>query len=615
MLTAALRYAELGLFVLPLHTIRDGTCTCGNAACRAPGKHPLNALVAHGVKQATREESLIREWWGREPDANIGIATGRGSGVFVVDVDVRNGGDYSIESLPYKLPISWMVITGGGGWHLYLRYPQGDIDVPSRSGVLGSGVDVKGRGGYVVAPPSLHASGVRYEWEVEGSYDDVPLADAPREVLEAATAKRVSDFASGADIPQGARNEVLFQLACSMRRGAGSPASVIAAGLHAENAARCRPMLPSDEVDNIAERVAQYEAGDPLLAYPERLLAAWRRGTVGAEYELSISRYAGEQEPGNEDDDWLVRYLLPRNAASLIAGPPKAAKSLLALDLAISLALGVNGLGADDFVTMRQAKVLFLPLEDPKRTTQRRLWRMCRGRGIEPAELEGLLAVDSDLGFRFDIAQHQVMLRRAIEKLGAELVIVDSLARSFSGDENDKQALSEALLPWAEIVRTTGCSVCAIHHYRKATTDAQGNALPLGLRLRGSGDLFAFVRHVVGVERTAAHRVSAIETVGNFEYQLSEARAFRSASWIDERGAECMRLGYAGTLAEALAAGSTTLVAAVREILVQRGALGVRDLLQALRERGLEVGELHLRSVLGSDADFAQTPRRLWRLA
>ena len=175
-LAAALQHAARGWPVLPVHSVRDdGSCTCGKADCTSPGKHPA---TSKGVLDAATAEGLVQNWWGRNPAANVGIATGPGSGLFVLDVDPRHGGDDTLEALEEahgRLPATVEVITGGGGRHLYFRHPGGR----ALSKTVGPGLDVKADGGFVVAPPSLHLSGRRYEWESSSLPGMVPLVLPP----------------------------------------------------------------------------------------------------------------------------------------------------------------------------------------------------------------------------------------------------------------------------------------------------------------------------------------------------------------------------------------------------------------------------------------------------
>jgi hypothetical protein len=163
MLDTALAYAQRGWAVLPIHTMINGTCSCGKPSCSGPGKHPR---TGHGVKDATTDEATIRRWWEQHPDANIGIATGAISNLVVLDVDPRHGGHESLEQWKAQYGDDFLntvtSCTGGGGLHLLYTHPG----QPMKNWVsLAPGLDIRGDGGYIVAPPSLHGSGRRYAWK------------------------------------------------------------------------------------------------------------------------------------------------------------------------------------------------------------------------------------------------------------------------------------------------------------------------------------------------------------------------------------------------------------------------------------------------------------------
>ena len=165
MLDYALAYAARDWAVFPLHTIDGGQCTCGKDNCNAKGKHPLHS---GGFKIATTDTQTIRDWWELDEDANIGIATGRISGLLVVDIDIgsnKNGLD-SLQKLEVDfgpLPRDLVVRTGGGGFHHYLQMPAQPVS--GSVSKIGLHIDVRADGGYVVAPPSRHISGNLYTWE------------------------------------------------------------------------------------------------------------------------------------------------------------------------------------------------------------------------------------------------------------------------------------------------------------------------------------------------------------------------------------------------------------------------------------------------------------------
>jgi len=165
MVEVAVSYAKKGLAVFSL----------------APGsKVPIKGSA--GWKDATTDEKEIRQMFASCPEANIGIATGKISGIIVVDVDVKSGaqGEETLEKLLKQhgpLPKTPCCITPSGGYHYYFKYPEG-VDIPCSQGKLGPGIDIRSDGGYVVAPPSVIADKL-YVWEVTGDIDDVEACDAP----------------------------------------------------------------------------------------------------------------------------------------------------------------------------------------------------------------------------------------------------------------------------------------------------------------------------------------------------------------------------------------------------------------------------------------------------
>lgn len=163
---AAMGYAAKGWRVIPI----------------TPGKkHPgINGWQ----NAATTDLSLIDQWWTTNPDDGVGIATGPASGIFVLDVDITDNkrGDDTLEDLELTygtLPPTVECITGSGGRHIYFAYPPG-VEIRNDAGrKLGPGLDIRGTGGQVLAPPTIHPNGHPYTWETEGDPDDTDVADAP----------------------------------------------------------------------------------------------------------------------------------------------------------------------------------------------------------------------------------------------------------------------------------------------------------------------------------------------------------------------------------------------------------------------------------------------------
>jgi putative DNA primase/helicase len=232
--SAALEYAQCGWWVIPLQSVHNGVCTCRKGAeCdQKPGKHPR---TKHGFKDASAESAVIREWWRRWPDANIGIVTGKVSGRLVgLDVDPKHGGDKSLAKLEEKygkLPDTHKVRTGGGGWHLYFIVPGG-VEVRCSIGEIGDGLDVKAEGGYLVGAGSLHESGNRYE--IENSMPPVAcpawlLELMPKSSTPPAPEKEHQQHQPGTKVPIGKRRKRILHLAGKMCKSGMTPEAIIAA--------------------------------------------------------------------------------------------------------------------------------------------------------------------------------------------------------------------------------------------------------------------------------------------------------------------------------------------------------------------------------------------------
>lgn len=172
LLTAALRYADEGWPVLPLHSAPHGLCSCGKDACPSPGKHPR---TQHGVKDASSDPIVIQAWWQRWPQANIGLATGNISGRVVLDVDVKKGkpGLQSLETLIQEhgaLPHTLQAVTATEGYHYVFTCPTAQMGSPN--GVR-PGIDILANGRYFLATPSI-INGKAYQWK-----ERVPEAECP----------------------------------------------------------------------------------------------------------------------------------------------------------------------------------------------------------------------------------------------------------------------------------------------------------------------------------------------------------------------------------------------------------------------------------------------------
>jgi hypothetical protein len=258
LLRAALSYAERGWPVFPLYWPDGQRCSCGKSDCDSVAKHPL---TAHGFLDATTDPEAIREHWKTHPAANVGLRTGTDGGVLVMDIDSRHSGEESFLALQKELGVlpNGPAVKTGNGEHLYFAYP--DCGLKSRVQVKGrGGIDIRGKGGYVVAPPSQHRSGQFYHWQRKPNGKLPMLPSSWITFLAGEPAKaRIATGESTSDKPvrEGARNVRLTSLAGSMRRQGANEETILAALLKF-NSDQCEPPLPGSEVRAVAGSIAGY---------------------------------------------------------------------------------------------------------------------------------------------------------------------------------------------------------------------------------------------------------------------------------------------------------------------------------------------------------------------
>jgi hypothetical protein len=195
-LPSALAWAKHGHGVFLLHypVEHNGqiACSCGRLCGKNAAKHPIARYAPNGHLSATTDTGIIKLLFGlRVPDANLGVSTEK---LVVIDVDPRHGGDETFRALEreHEIPLTWRVLTGGGGEHILFACPDG-VEIASFTAEnmtdppLGRGIDIRARGGYVVSVPSRHISGRPYCWSVDHRPADVRLATAPAWLVEKLT--------------------------------------------------------------------------------------------------------------------------------------------------------------------------------------------------------------------------------------------------------------------------------------------------------------------------------------------------------------------------------------------------------------------------------------------
>jgi hypothetical protein len=241
MLRTALALASRGMHIFP---------------CLPRDKRPA---TAHGLLDATRDTEVIKSWWRAEPAANVAVRCGAVSGIIVIDVDGAETALTRLEAEHGALPETVETITARGR-HLWFAHPGGTV--PNSAGRIAAGIDVRGDGGYALAPPSIHPSGHAYAWSVDCANRLAPMPSwlaklaAPNGDGSATPPTDWQKLARG--VAEGARNHSLTKLTGYLLRRRVEP-FVARELIHSFNATHCTPPLPAADVERIVDSIAGRE--------------------------------------------------------------------------------------------------------------------------------------------------------------------------------------------------------------------------------------------------------------------------------------------------------------------------------------------------------------------
>ncbi|MDI9393467.1 MAG: bifunctional DNA primase/polymerase [Synergistota bacterium] len=463
-ISEALQYNRWGWVVIPLHyPLLNGKCSCSKPDCPSPGKHPLakwksvNGDLLPEYRVQTGED--IKRWWSEHPNANLGIITGQISGIVVVDIDGKEGERYIRDK---ELPSTPTVITGRGR-HLYFKAP--DFDTKNSVCILPQ-VDIRGDGGLVVAPPSIHVSGDVYKW-VEGT-KDLPLADLPpwlRQLLKPKEKQKDTISQSATEIiTEGNRNDYLTSIAGSMNRR-GMSLEAIVAGLQEENRSKCFPPLSESEVRDIAKSVSRYPSEAPYEIHKK-------------EHETDVSSFLRPGGVSERVELVSVGNLFLKGFYSVLAGQPGGGKSLLMLKLCDDLARG--GIILNGYARSDPMRTLFIEGDYPKNMMD---WRIQRMKLSVPFPAVQFVYKDEFLsdGLALDLssAKGYSNILELARMSKPDLLILDSLASLQFKDENDNSAMKTVCLSLSRLAKETGSAVVAVHHLKKVKRSER--TLPISL--------------------------------------------------------------------------------------------------------------------------------------
>lgn len=381
----------------------------------------------------------------------IGVITGP-SGLVIIDLDNETAIRAWAER--FGVPMTRVAKTPRGR-HLYYKAPLG-IHIPPGTEIL-PGVDVRGGESYAILPPS-HLDNGNYEW-----VNNAPIQALPDEVCDLVLEqkpKRKQKILSGEPFAEGTRNDHLFSMACSMRRGGFDYTSILAA-LAETNKTRCSPPVTLTELESITESAISYEEGQPSgLEFITHLRAL--QATRDADDKPVLDTYTRRLDTRHLVDadppqiDWIWDGFLAPGTLSMIHGEGGLGKSWLALKIAEQM---LQPRGGELFTqSIHPGGVIILDGENAENQIHTRIHYTTIS---ADADLAYYMVDEPILGLEEITEQY---LDHLVTTHNPRLVIIDSQRALWAGDEKEQAEAGRMLRSLARFVERHPCAYLVIHH-------------------------------------------------------------------------------------------------------------------------------------------------------
>lgn len=425
---SALNYIKQGISIVPIPLGK---------------KFPEIEWKEYQNRLATEDE--IKSWFGNQ-DKNIGIVTGKMSGITVVDVDLNKGGNSSLSELGIA---SLTTAISGHGLHLYFKYSD-DERIKTVVKML-PGIDIRSEGGIIVAPPSLHETGKRYTWQNGIPISKNRLSDFPlekfllyftKESLQRKSNKEgwITEVLN--DLTSGKRHQQFAKVIGKLNSTGWSSQDIIT--MLTPHATDCNFDLTELEkqVKSMCERYKD-QVPKPVE-------------------DKSLKFTSTEIFDNVTEVEWLVEGLIPDESLTFLVGDPKGKKSWFALETALSVAMGKKVAGR---FSTRKGTVLYIQLEDGLKRLAPRYHKLVRGYGSEPDKENFVTYVGFEL--KLSNPDYWNMLLSKCREISPTLIVIDTLARSHNANENNTQEMSLIVDKLCQLRDAIHCSVLIVHHLRK----------------------------------------------------------------------------------------------------------------------------------------------------
>ena len=549
-----------GFSLFPIHGVKeDGTCTCNNKDCGSIGKHPA---TPDGFKSASNDIERIKKLWAAREGLNVGIATGKVSGIFVVDIDSPEAEKNLYAQI--ELPDTFKVKTGRG-LHLYFKY---DPNRPVRNGAhIIEGVDIRGDGGYVAGPGSNHANGVKYEVvnpleqfadapeELYGLIENQRIITAPPKPLmftnQSWSLDQIRDHLSYIDPDMPHDDWVKIGMA-----------------LHEEN-------VPFYVFDEWSRNGVKYKNGETQAKWKSfhkgggvtygTVVALAKQGgwkskpnTVTAKpntVKETINLETGEiEEPAPlkaidiKDLDldsipprsWLFGNIATRKVVTIVGASPGVGKSIFTMQVGVC-AVANKTFGAHD-AKEPDIKTWVYNNEEGEEELRRRLKAILSYEQINQSDLAGRFFMNSGEDRSICIARKNLddggvihtpdfdALKAEVLRRGIDLLIVDPFAETHALSENSNDEIKEVMRLYRRIAIECNCAVVLVHHTRKgggsetASNEQGGNAD----NLRGGGAQIGVARLVFTMAKMdgeTARRMDVPDDMRHYYTRFDDAKS------------------------------------------------------------------------------------------
>lgn len=447
-------------------------------------KEPLIDWKPYQTRFPTPEE--LRKWF-LNTENNIGIVTGKISNLSVLDVDVKE------LSVGVFSPISVITMRGK---HIYFAF-NGEVNSASK---IAEHIDVRGEGGYVVAPGSV-VNGFKYRF-ISPCIEIRRLTPFPKELLNVPAVVsdngganvnkqkiKPLDWISEAleGIREGNRNATFTSIAGRLHRDRHSQSVIMAllsphAALHS---------FPLEELNNVVQSITRYRTGNEEHT----------QENTGEDIETFLE--------GEETVEWIVPNVIAKSSIGFCAGLPETFKTWILAELAIEASRGGTWLG----IKTKRTKVLFIDQERFAGETRRRFKKMLLAKGLTGKDLHNNLFIQTGSSVRLNLEESFQAFRRKLEEIRPELIIVDSFATFSTVAENDRQEVQKVIEKIKQLRQEFGCTILMIDHEGKSVLnpDSKGE-MPDAYRMVGSVGKPAAAETVLTIRKDDANTVTVYHT-------------------------------------------------------------------------------------------------------